>query len=38
MKLILRKDSDRKRLLGLYSSGYYPELANYDISEGNIKC
>ena len=38
IKEILRKDWDRKRMLGIHLSGDYPELTDYDISEGNIKC
>ena len=38
MKEIFKKVWYRKRSLGLHSSFDYPELTNYDISEGNIKC
>ena len=38
MREILRKYWDRKMSLGINSSGDYPDLKNYDISEGNIKC
>ena len=38
MKEILRKCWDRRVLLGIHSGDDYPELNNYDISQGNIKC
>ena len=38
IKEILRKDWDRKRVLGIHLSDDYPELTDYEISEGNIKC
>ena len=37
IKEILRKDWDRKRVLGIHLSDDYPELTDYKISEGNIK-
>ena len=33
----MRKDWNRKKVLGLNSSDNYPELTNHQISEGNIK-
>ena len=38
MKEILLKDLREKRLLGLYSSEYIPDLTNHDISDSEIKC
>ena len=37
-KEILIKYWNMKRLLVLHSSGYIPDLANYEISESIIKC
>ena len=38
MKEMCIKDWKEKRLSGLYSSEYIPNLTNHEISESNIKC
>ena len=38
MKEIFIKDWKEKKLLGVYSSGYIPNLNNHQIKESNIKC